>query len=357
MQTFSRRACDRRARPLGAGSVCVRRRPVIHIARAPSPSPFARRPTRPARRARLRRAPDRRLGRDRLHRGARSDHPDRRRSRAPSRWHRPRPRRAGSTPAPRHARRDHPRRAPGAPRRRPTDLQPVGLPLAASQGPAHPGLRPHRAYASRIVDGKPFHDGIDLATFCGDRIVAAHDGVVLAASRHFDHAIGWLGDLTRYYKRLDAKKLWKTLPIVVVIDDGNGYRSMYAHFEKVVVKRGQRRPRRRLPGLRGPHRQRVRLPPALRPVQPVRARGDPDRACGRQADEAAARRDPPGRSAAGPPAAPEADRTRTARAPDPAASPSPGCSRSIDSRCRRRHWSAGATSWNGLSWCCGHTGC
>jgi murein DD-endopeptidase MepM/ murein hydrolase activator NlpD len=96
------------------------------------------------------------------------------------------------------------------------------------------------AFASRVVDGKPFHDGIDLATFCGDRIVAAHDGVVIAASRHFDDAIGWLGDLTRYYKRLDAEKLWMTLPIVVVIDDGNGYRSMYAHFEKVVVKPGQR---------------------------------------------------------------------------------------------------------------------
>jgi len=96
------------------------------------------------------------------------------------------------------------------------------------------------AFASRVVNGKPFHDGIDLATFCGDRIVAAHDGVVLAASRHFDDAIGWLGNLTRYYKRLDAKKLWMTLPIVVVIDDGNGYRSMYAHFEKVVVKPGQR---------------------------------------------------------------------------------------------------------------------
>jgi murein DD-endopeptidase MepM/ murein hydrolase activator NlpD len=95
-------------------------------------------------------------------------------------------------------------------------------------------------FASRVVNGQPFHDGIDLATFCGDRVVAAHDGVVLAASRHFDEAIGWLGDLTRYYKRLDAKKLWMTLPIVVVIDDGNGYRSMYAHFEKVVVKPGQR---------------------------------------------------------------------------------------------------------------------
>ena len=95
-------------------------------------------------------------------------------------------------------------------------------------------------WGSRVVDGKPFHDGIDLATFCGDRIVAAHDGVVLAAGRHYDEVIGWLGDLTAYYRRLDAKKLWSTLPIVVVIDDGNGYRSMYAHFEKVVVKPGQR---------------------------------------------------------------------------------------------------------------------
>ena len=29
-----------------------------------------------------------------------------------------------------------------------------------------------------------------------------------------------------------------TLPIVIVIDDGDGYRSIYAHFSKVVVKRG-----------------------------------------------------------------------------------------------------------------------
>jgi len=50
-------------------------------------------------------------------------------------------------------------------------------------------------FASRVVNGEPFHDGIDLATFCGDRIVAAHDGVVLAASRHFDDVIGWVGSL------------------------------------------------------------------------------------------------------------------------------------------------------------------
>jgi murein DD-endopeptidase MepM/ murein hydrolase activator NlpD len=33
------------------------------------------------------------------------------------------------------------------------------------------------------VEGTTFHDGIDLATFCGDRVVAAHDGIVLAAGR------------------------------------------------------------------------------------------------------------------------------------------------------------------------------
>jgi murein DD-endopeptidase MepM/ murein hydrolase activator NlpD len=90
------------------------------------------------------------------------------------------------------------------------------------------------------VGGQAVHDGVDLATFCGDRIVAAHDGTVLAAGRHFDDFLGWVGDLRPYYARLETKKLWTTLPIVVVIDDGNGYRSMYAHFGKVVVKPGAR---------------------------------------------------------------------------------------------------------------------
>lgn len=94
------------------------------------------------------------------------------------------------------------------------------------------------AWGSRIVDGEKFHDGIDLATFCGDRIAAAHGGVVLAAGRHYDEYMGWFGDLTPYTDRLDAEHLWVTLPIVVIIDDGNGYRSIYAHFRKVVVKPG-----------------------------------------------------------------------------------------------------------------------
>ncbi len=99
---------------------------------------------------------------------------------------------------------------------------------------------------TRIKDGKLFHDGIDLATFCGDTVRAAHDGVVLAAGRQFDDVIGWLGDLGPYYRILDRKKLWDDLPIVVVTDDGNGYRSIYAHFSEVsvavgdVVRKGQK---------------------------------------------------------------------------------------------------------------------
>jgi murein DD-endopeptidase MepM/ murein hydrolase activator NlpD len=94
-------------------------------------------------------------------------------------------------------------------------------------------------WGSRIVKGEPFHDGIDLATFCGDRVMAAHDGRVLAAGRRFDMVMGWVGDLGPYLRRMEKNHLWSTLPIMVVTDDGNGYRSMYAHFGRIVVKPGE----------------------------------------------------------------------------------------------------------------------
>ncbi len=93
---------------------------------------------------------------------------------------------------------------------------------------------------TRIRDGKLMHDGVDMASFCGAPVGAAHDGVVLAAGRHFDEQIGWLGDLTPYLRLLDSRNLWKDLPNVVVVDDGNGYRSIYAHFRDVTVRVGQR---------------------------------------------------------------------------------------------------------------------
>jgi murein DD-endopeptidase MepM/ murein hydrolase activator NlpD len=91
-----------------------------------------------------------------------------------------------------------------------------------------------------IVDGRHFHDGIDMATFCGDNVMAAHDGTVLAASRQYDDFMGWTTDLAPYYHLLDTKKWWDSLPIVIVIDDGDGYRTVYAHESKVTVKPGQK---------------------------------------------------------------------------------------------------------------------
>jgi murein DD-endopeptidase MepM/ murein hydrolase activator NlpD len=90
-----------------------------------------------------------------------------------------------------------------------------------------------------IVDGKKFHDGLDMATECGDQVLAAHDGIVLAAGREYDAYLGWNGDIAPYYHLLDRKKWWNSLPITIVIDDGNGYRSIYAHEYQVAVKVGQ----------------------------------------------------------------------------------------------------------------------
>ena len=89
-----------------------------------------------------------------------------------------------------------------------------------------------------VNHGKRWHDGVDMASFCGAPVGAAHAGIVLAAGRRFDDWIGWVGDLGPYYRRLDATSSWGDLPNVVVIDDGNGYRSVYAHFRDVTVKPG-----------------------------------------------------------------------------------------------------------------------
>ena len=125
-------------------------------------------------------------------------------------------------------------------------VAPAGPPPVASltgyQWPiAHPRITlpfGPTPWGTFVVDGQRFHDGIDIATFCGDRVLAAHDGTVIAAGRHFDTLMGWVGHLDRYFARLDAGHLWWELPMVVVVDDGNGYRSIYAHFGQVKVQRG-----------------------------------------------------------------------------------------------------------------------
>jgi murein DD-endopeptidase MepM/ murein hydrolase activator NlpD len=91
-----------------------------------------------------------------------------------------------------------------------------------------------------FVNGIRFHDGVDMASNCGDKVRAAHDGVILAASRQYDDYMGWTSSLTPYYDFLTKKHWWDSLPIVIVIDDGDGYRSIYAHEYQVLVKVGQK---------------------------------------------------------------------------------------------------------------------
>jgi murein DD-endopeptidase MepM/ murein hydrolase activator NlpD len=64
--------------------------------------------------------------------------------------------------------------------------------------------------------------------------------VILAAGRQYDDYMGWTSSLTPYYNLLTAKHWWDSLPIVIVIDNGDGYRSIYAHEYQVLVKVGQK---------------------------------------------------------------------------------------------------------------------
>jgi murein DD-endopeptidase MepM/ murein hydrolase activator NlpD len=119
-----------------------------------------------------------------------------------------------------------------------------------------------RAGGFMMLDGKPYHDGLDLATWCGDKIRAAHDGTVLYAGRKFDPFLGYSQGLgANFYPRtgnLDG------FPIVVVLDDGNGYRSIYVHLSVAKVGAGDVVKAGQLIGYEGRDRARDRLPPPLR---------------------------------------------------------------------------------------------
>jgi murein DD-endopeptidase MepM/ murein hydrolase activator NlpD len=88
-----------------------------------------------------------------------------------------------------------------------------------------------------VIRGKRVHDGIDLATFCGNVVRAAHSGTVLHAGREFDRYVGYNVPPEGFYKRVNNLTV---LPIVVVVDDGNGYRSLYVHLGTAFVRAGQR---------------------------------------------------------------------------------------------------------------------
>jgi murein DD-endopeptidase MepM/ murein hydrolase activator NlpD len=91
-----------------------------------------------------------------------------------------------------------------------------------------------------VINGRRVHDGLDLATSCGDTVRAAHDGIVLHAGREFDRYIGYSVPPEGFLKSLKSGTGLGILPIVVVVDDGNGYRSAYVHLSSTTVRNGQR---------------------------------------------------------------------------------------------------------------------
>lgn len=94
-------------------------------------------------------------------------------------------------------------------------------------------------YGDFFYQGVRIHDGVDMASWCGDNVMAAHDGTVLAVGTQFDDYMGWVGDLQPYKDLFNRKKWWSSLPLTIVVDDGNGFRSIYAHESKIIVKVGQ----------------------------------------------------------------------------------------------------------------------
>jgi len=89
-----------------------------------------------------------------------------------------------------------------------------------------------------MVDGRRIHDGIVITWFEGAAVKAAHAGRVVAAGRDWARHIGYDGTLNEFYERLERKKRKDTLGVVV--DDGNGYLSVYTELKNLRVKKGDK---------------------------------------------------------------------------------------------------------------------
>jgi len=90
-----------------------------------------------------------------------------------------------------------------------------------------------------VIDGQRVHDGIDIATYCGDTVSAAHAGTVLYAGRRSEGYLGFDGPPDAFYDLAAKRKLsTAAYPIVVVVDDRNGYRSIYVHLSRALVTKG-----------------------------------------------------------------------------------------------------------------------
>jgi murein DD-endopeptidase MepM/ murein hydrolase activator NlpD len=103
-----------------------------------------------------------------------------------------------------------------------------------------------------LLNGVAIHNGIDLAKPCGTPIAAAHDGTVLAAGRRTEGFLGFSSSVQPYFDELVRRKLTdRYLPIMVIVDDGNGLISVYVHLAKASVSAGDHVVAGQLIGLEG----------------------------------------------------------------------------------------------------------
>jgi murein DD-endopeptidase MepM/ murein hydrolase activator NlpD len=96
------------------------------------------------------------------------------------------------------------------------------------------------------IDGERVHDGIIITWMSGATVKAAHKGTVVAAGRDWAEHVGFEGPLKKIYegyapiddpkKARKSKKPW--FPQGIVIDDGNGYYSVYSEIKDLLVKPG-----------------------------------------------------------------------------------------------------------------------
>jgi murein DD-endopeptidase MepM/ murein hydrolase activator NlpD len=100
------------------------------------------------------------------------------------------------------------------------------------------------------IDGKRVHDGIVITWFVGAAVKAAHNGEVVSAGQEWARDAGYDGSLDDVYERV-AEQQAKTkgkkknrkagaYPLGVVIDDGNGYYSIYTELKNLRVKAGDK---------------------------------------------------------------------------------------------------------------------
>lgn len=96
------------------------------------------------------------------------------------------------------------------------------------------------------VGGRRVHDGIVITWFEGAPVKAAHKGEVIAAGPDWVREAGYEGSVDPVLRRFEKqlKKLRKQgqeadeFPLGVVIDDRNGYRSIYTELKDLRVKAG-----------------------------------------------------------------------------------------------------------------------